>query len=110
VLVHGMVVSGASMVPLGRQLASRFQVWIPDLPGFGLSSRTPSALDVTQLAEALAAWIRRTGLTRKKGSREARPLVASPRGSRVAIEPSPPSDAGQVDRRPLDQGHGVFLV
>jgi pimeloyl-ACP methyl ester carboxylesterase len=52
------------MVPLGRQLASQFQVWIPDLPGFGLSPRTPRALDVTQLAEALAAWIRRAGLRR----------------------------------------------
>lgn len=48
-------------MPLARELAPYFQVWIPDLPGFGKSARTPRALDVAQLAQALAAWIEVVG-------------------------------------------------
>ena len=38
------------------------------------------------------------------GGWQGSPLSGSP------LQPGPPPDAGQIDRRSLDQGHGVFLV
>ncbi len=60
VLVHGFVVSGAYMLPLARALAPCFDVYVPDLPGFG-NSEGPY-LDVPGLADALAAWMSANGL------------------------------------------------
>ena len=62
VLVRGL--SGRDMLPIARHLVAHFPVYVPDLPGFGDSEKPSSALDVPQLAEALAAWIRAAGLAR----------------------------------------------
>jgi pimeloyl-ACP methyl ester carboxylesterase len=65
VLVHGMVVASSYMHDLGRHLAPWFRVFIPDLPGFGLSS---SALDkndkvsISQLARGLHDWMDAAGI------------------------------------------------
>lgn len=58
VLVHGLGLSHRYMMPLAEQLARRYQVWLPDLPGFGDSGKSLPALKVSQLADALAAWLR----------------------------------------------------
>jgi pimeloyl-ACP methyl ester carboxylesterase len=57
VLVHGHVVSSRYMVPLGEALAPSYRVFAPDLPGFGRSRRPARALDIPELADALAAFI-----------------------------------------------------
>jgi pimeloyl-ACP methyl ester carboxylesterase len=62
VLVHGLVVSGRYMVPLLDELARSHAVYAPDLPGFGRSEGPAHALDVVGLADALAAWMRASGL------------------------------------------------
>lgn len=63
VAVHGMVVAGRSMFPLADRLARRgCQVWVPDLPGFGLSDKPWRALDVPSLADQLAHWLRAAGV------------------------------------------------
>lgn len=64
VLVHGLVVSGRYMVPLIDELARTHAVYAPDLPGFGRSEGPDHTLDVTGLADALAAWMRAAGLDR----------------------------------------------
>ena len=64
VMVHGLVVSGRYMLPTARLLAARSAVYVPDLPGFGLSEKPPRALNVSGLSDALAAWMRATGLER----------------------------------------------
>jgi 2-hydroxy-6-oxonona-2,4-dienedioate hydrolase len=61
ICVHGVAVSSSYMAPLARQLARRFNVFAPDLPGYGRSSRPDGALDVPQLADDLAQWVRAAG-------------------------------------------------
>lgn len=56
------MISSLYMVPTARRLARSFHVLAPDLPGFGLSSKPPRALTVPELAAALAAWARATGI------------------------------------------------
>lgn len=65
VLVHGVAVSARYLVPLAERLAARAHVYIPDLPGYGRSD-CPAGRDLTvpELADALLAWMDRTGLDR----------------------------------------------
>jgi 2-hydroxy-6-oxonona-2,4-dienedioate hydrolase len=63
VLVHGLVVSGRYMLPLLEESARSHAVYAPDLPGFGRSEGPAGAPDVAGLADALAAWMRATGLS-----------------------------------------------
>lgn len=64
VLVHGLGMSGRSMLPTLRMLTPEFRVWAPDLPGFGDSARPRRALDLAELADALAGWMDAVGLPR----------------------------------------------
>src|SRR5947208_3308850 len=49
VLVHGIGVSGRYLMPTATRLAQIFRVYVPDLPGFGLSTKPPEILDVPVL-------------------------------------------------------------
>lgn len=62
VLVHGLALSGRYMLPTARCLAPHLPVLVPDLPGFGDSGKPRRILDVTGLADALAAWMTAAGL------------------------------------------------
>jgi pimeloyl-ACP methyl ester carboxylesterase len=53
VCVHGFVIPGIYMLPLGEQLAPHAVVFIPDLPGYGASSRPRPIPEPVGLAEAL---------------------------------------------------------
>lgn len=64
VLVHGLGTSGTSLLRVLEHLAPTFDVWAPDLPGFGASDRPPRALDLAELADALVAWMDAVGLER----------------------------------------------
>jgi pimeloyl-ACP methyl ester carboxylesterase len=65
VLVHGVAVSSRYLVPLAQHLADHARVYVPDLPGYGLSDHPPGRdLTVTELADALLAWMDRIGLER----------------------------------------------
>ena len=57
VLVHGLGVSSRYMVPLAEYMASYARVYAPDLPGFGKSTKPTRALNIDELADALAAWM-----------------------------------------------------
>lgn len=63
VLVHGLSVSCRYMMPTAVRLAPWYPVYIPDLPGFGKSPKAPHILNVTELADALAAWMQAVGLS-----------------------------------------------
>ena len=62
VLVHGLAVSSAYMVPTALALAHHHRVYAPDLPGFGRSYKPRHVLRVAELADALAAWMTAVGL------------------------------------------------
>lgn len=64
VLVHGLVVSSLYMVPTMERLAPFCRVFAPDLPGFGESDKPSRTLNVTELAEALGAWMDAAGTGR----------------------------------------------
>ncbi|MEU7848406.1 alpha/beta fold hydrolase [Micromonospora parva] len=57
VLVHGLAVSHRYLTPLAVALSDTHQVYVPDLPGFGLSEHPRGAYDVRRHAEHLAAWL-----------------------------------------------------
>src|SRR5205807_1247146 len=62
VLVHGLSVSSHYMVPLARALAPYYHIYAPDLPGYGKSPKPAHVLNITEMADILAAWMRAMGL------------------------------------------------
>ena len=58
VLVHGLGVSADYMLPTLIRLAPGFDVWAPELPGFGKSDKPAHVLDIHELADILAEWVR----------------------------------------------------
>ena len=79
VCVHGVGVSSRYMVATMTKLASAFEVYAIDLPGFGLTERPPEVLDVVGLADALAGWILAAGVGRPA-------LLANSVGCQVAVD------------------------
>jgi 2-hydroxy-6-oxonona-2,4-dienedioate hydrolase len=63
ILVHGLGVSSRYMIPTALRLASQCSVYALDLPGFGRSEKPRRVLNLTELAEVLAAWMRECKLT-----------------------------------------------
>ncbi|MEU8071413.1 alpha/beta hydrolase [Micromonospora sp. NPDC048169] len=57
VLVHGLAVSHRYLTPLAVALAPRRQVYVPDLPGFGLTERPGTAYDVDGHMAFLVDWL-----------------------------------------------------
>lgn len=57
VLVHGLVISSRYMAPTARRLAPHHRVLALDLPGFGKSDKPPRPLNISQLADAVVAWM-----------------------------------------------------
>lgn len=62
VLVHGLTLSSRYMVPTALCLSPFCRVHAPDLPGFGKSAKPHRVLDISELADALAGWVRVVGL------------------------------------------------
>lgn len=79
ILVHGLVASSRYMVPIARHLATDFRVFAPDLPGFGKSDKPHRVLDLTELADALAAWMACLGLERAH-------LIGNSLGCNILVE------------------------
>lgn len=55
--MHGLGVSHRYFVPLGEQLAPYYSVYIPDLPGFGKSTKPAHALTIRQLSDLLSDFM-----------------------------------------------------
>jgi pimeloyl-ACP methyl ester carboxylesterase len=62
VLVHGLAVSHRYLMPLAARLAPRYPVRAVDLPGFGLSDEPGWVLNLRELTDWLATWLRTTGV------------------------------------------------
>jgi pimeloyl-ACP methyl ester carboxylesterase len=57
VFVHGLAVSHRYLMPTARRLAPHHPVYLPDLPGFGLSAEPGRNLGVAEHADHLAGWL-----------------------------------------------------
>ena len=79
VLVHGLVVQSAQLIPLAAAISDWAPVLIPDLPGFGLSTGNSRRLAAAELAIALAEWMRVVGVAPAH-------VVATSFGCQVAAE------------------------
>jgi 2-hydroxy-6-oxonona-2,4-dienedioate hydrolase len=79
VLVHGLGVSSRYMAPLARELAPFYRVFALDLPGFGRSEKPARPLGLVELAEAVASFMRTTGL-------RAATVVGNSYGCQIAME------------------------
>ena len=79
VLLAGLGLSGRYLLPVAAELANRLPVWVPDLPGFGLSEGPPAALDIAGLAEVVVAWMDEVGLGQVA-------LAGNSMGCQVAVE------------------------
>ena len=62
VLVHGLGVSADYMLPMLVSLGDDFEVWAPELPGFGKSDKPQHVLNIHELADTLAEWARVTDI------------------------------------------------
>ncbi|MFF5052730.1 alpha/beta fold hydrolase [Micromonospora sp. NPDC000663] len=114
VLVHGLAVSHRYLTPLAVALAATHQVYVPDLPGFGLSERPRGAYDVRRHAGHLATWLAAYRLPQvcllghSFGAEVAASLAAShPDAVRALVLAGPTSDPAARSRRGL---FGRWLV
>ena len=57
VLIHGLLISSRYMMPTAERLAQYGQVFVPDLPGFGLSENPTHVFTLSELADTLVAWM-----------------------------------------------------
>jgi len=64
VMIHGLATSNTYMLPTAYELISAYHIYIPDLPGFGKSTKPAKVFDVSQLADVLAQWMQAIGLDR----------------------------------------------
>lgn len=90
VLVHGLGVSGAYFMPAAKRLATAFDVYVPDLPGHGLSGTPASPPDIAGYAQALVDWMDSAGLARAA-------LVGHSMGCQTVVEAAL-RHPGRIDR------------
>ena len=64
VLIHGLAISNRYLIPLMRDLAQQREAFAPDLPGWGDSSKPRRVFNITELADALADWMKTQGIER----------------------------------------------
>ena len=78
VLVHGIGVSGRYLMPTATRLAQIFRVYVPDLPGFGLSTK-PSEMRMSVFGASMrlnpANRSRRPCTVRSASKRASRAIV-----------------------------------
>jgi NAD(P)-dependent dehydrogenase (short-subunit alcohol dehydrogenase family)/pimeloyl-ACP methyl ester carboxylesterase len=60
VMVHGLGVASRMCRPTAQRIAAHRPVYAVDLPGFGLSDKPSRVLDVVELSDWLARWVRAT--------------------------------------------------
>ena len=64
VLLHGLAESHRTWRLVVQELAARFHVFLPDLPGHGLSARPEAPYTLKWYADTVAAWMGAIGLER----------------------------------------------
>lgn len=62
VMLHGLGGTKASLLPIVPRLTERFKVFVPDLPGFGASTKPRGRYDAPWFAEHVSAWMDELGI------------------------------------------------
>jgi 2-hydroxy-6-oxonona-2,4-dienedioate hydrolase len=63
VMLHGLIVSSRYLIPTAKQLAPHYQIYIPELPGFGKSGKPDHYQDLDEMADTLASWMTMVGIS-----------------------------------------------
>lgn len=79
VLIHGLVVTSLTLLPLAETIAGWAPVLLPDLPGFGHTEGPPGPVSIPDLAAAVAEWMQVAGASPAH-------IVGNSFGSQVAAE------------------------
>lgn len=79
ILVHGLGVSSRYMMPTAQRLAPHRTIYAPDLPGFGRSGRPSRALNLTELSDVLARWMKLLAVDRAV-------LIANSIGCQIIVD------------------------
>lgn len=64
ILIHGLCISNRYMIPAMSELAKYARIYAPALPGSGESKKPPRALNVEELTDVLAEWMKALGIKR----------------------------------------------
>jgi pimeloyl-ACP methyl ester carboxylesterase len=64
ILIHGLCISNRYMIPAMTELAKYARIYAPSLPGSGESKKPPRALNVEELSNVLAEWMKTIGIKR----------------------------------------------
>ena len=62
VMLHGLATSNIYMLPTARLLAPHYRVYIPDMPGFGKSTKPKHVFTLIELADMLVEWMQEVGI------------------------------------------------
>ncbi len=64
ILIHGAFISSRYMIPIAARLAPHYNVYAPDLPGYGKSDRPARVPAVGGFSDVLVRWMDGTGIAR----------------------------------------------
>jgi len=64
ILIHGAFISSRYMIPIATRLAPHYNVYAPDLPGYGKSDRPARVPAVGGFSDVLVRWMDGTGIAR----------------------------------------------
>ena len=78
-MVHGLSVSSRYMLPTAHLLAPEYCLHAPDLPGFGKSEKPAHVLNVSELTDALAGYMRIVGVERAV-------MIANSLGCQIVVD------------------------
>lgn len=58
ILVHGLGVSSRYLMPLAKELAKVYSVYVLDFPGFGKSTKPDKILNIPELSSCMDQWMK----------------------------------------------------
>jgi pimeloyl-ACP methyl ester carboxylesterase len=62
ILIHDLILSATDIIPLASRISEWAPVYLPDLPGFGLSSGQERPLPITEMADSFVSWMETAGI------------------------------------------------
>lgn len=106
--VHGFAISGSYLLPTAALLTDEFNVYVPDLPGYGRTPGPRKPLSIVELADSVVRFLDSVGLERTTlvGNSMGCPVIGrvmlryADRVERAVLV----SPAGGLHNRPLGRG------